>query len=246
MKSRFHVSLIVILLFFIIVAAKIDAQSFVITVDNTTIYDTLGAEMIFQFVARNTSNNNLTLYIARTRNDIPTNWQSSLCFAYCFSPTVDTIKTIRDYGSSPISPGDSIIFSLHVVAEIENGEAFLRIVVGDDNNIQDTAYCDLTASTIPTPVEDLGNTINSFKLMQNYPNPFNPSTTIRYSVGDPGLVQLKVYNVLGVEVASIVNEQKNAGTYTAEFDATKFSSGVYFYSLSVNNFTQTRKMILEK
>ena len=85
-----------------------------------------------------------------------------------------------------------------------------------------------------------------YNLSQNYPNPFNPSTKINYNVGEPGLVQLKVYNVLGVEVATLVNAQQNSGNYTADFNAAKLSSGVYFYSLSVNNFTQTRKMILEK
>ena len=60
------------------------------------------------------------------------------------------------------------------------------------------------------------------------------------------MVQLKVFNVLGVEVANLVNEYKNAGDYSADFNALNLSSGVYFYSLSVNNFVQTRKMILEK
>jgi Secretion system C-terminal sorting domain len=90
------------------------------------------------------------------------------------------------------------------------------------------------------------NYLNSYYLFQNYPNPFNPSTRISYYVGEPGLVQLKVYNILGVEAATLVNDYKNSGNYSVDFDAAKLSSGVYFYSLSVNNFTQTRKMILEK
>jgi hypothetical protein len=90
------------------------------------------------------------------------------------------------------------------------------------------------------------NLLNTYYLFQNYPNPFNPSTRINYNVGEPGLVQLKVYNVLGVEVASLVNEFRNTGNYSVDFNAGIYSSGVYFYSLSVNNFTQTRKMILEK
>jgi hypothetical protein len=90
------------------------------------------------------------------------------------------------------------------------------------------------------------NIFSTYNLSQNYPNPFNPSTKINYNIGEPGLVQLRVYNVLGVEVATIVNEQQNAGNYTIDFDASRFSTGVYFYSLTVNNFTQTRKMIVEK
>jgi hypothetical protein len=83
-------------------------------------------------------------------------------------------------------------------------------------------------------------------LRQNYPNPFNPSTKINYGVKEGGLVTLKVYNILGVEVATLVNGYKPSGTYETSLNASKLSSGVYFYSLSVNGFTQTRKMILEK
>lgn len=94
--------------------------------------------------------------------------------------------------------------------------------------------------------------INNFKLEQNYPNPFNPSTIINYSVAEAGLVTLKVYDVLGEEVACLVNEIKNQGSYTVKLDASEFSSGVYFYSIKINstkgnnNFTSTKKMLLLK
>lgn len=84
------------------------------------------------------------------------------------------------------------------------------------------------------------------KLFDNYPNPFNPTTQIKYSVKENGLVALKVYDVLGNEVIELVNEEKPAGTYTAEFNAAKLSSGIYFYTISANDFQQTKKMILIK
>jgi hypothetical protein len=93
----------------------------------------------------------------------------------------------------------------------------------------------------------------SFTLNQNYPNPFNPSTAIRYSLPQAAVVTLKVYDLLGREVATLVNENKAAGNYTVSFDAAKLSSGTYFYKLQARssgsqaeNFVQTKKMLLLK
>ncbi len=87
-----------------------------------------------------------------------------------------------------------------------------------------------------------------FALFQNYPNPFNPSTVIDYTLPQAGLVTLKVYNVLGKEVATLVNEQQEAGRYNIELNATKLgiNSGVYFYTLEAGNFKSTKKMIIMK
>ncbi len=86
----------------------------------------------------------------------------------------------------------------------------------------------------------------AFELMQNYPNPFNPTTTIVFNVQGPGFVSLKVYDVLGREVATLVNRQESAGGHTVTFDASKLPSGVYFYRLNAGNYTATKKMVLAK
>jgi hypothetical protein len=88
-------------------------------------------------------------------------------------------------------------------------------------------------------------------LQQNYPNPFNPSTSIRFSVAQSGHVSLKVYNVLGVEVASLVNEQKGAGTFSVKWNAGGLPSGMYLYRLSETSddgqvFEQAKKLVLLK
>lgn len=85
-----------------------------------------------------------------------------------------------------------------------------------------------------------------FELTQNYPNPFNPSTRIEYSIPQTGLVTIKVYNVIGQQVAELVNEVKQAGTHRIEFDAYGLPSGVYMYKLSSGNFVSTKKMLLLK
>jgi len=85
-----------------------------------------------------------------------------------------------------------------------------------------------------------------FYLSQNYPNPFNPSTTINYSITKPGFVTLKVYDILGNKVATLVNEEKTAGIFEVEFTAKDLSSGVYFYRLRAGNFVKTKKIVLIK
>jgi hypothetical protein len=97
-----------------------------------------------------------------------------------------------------------------------------------------------------TAVEKTVGGPQQFQLHQNYPNPFNPTTVISYSLPKAGYVSLKVYNVLGQEVATLVNAYKTAQTYNVEFDASKFASGVYIYSIRYNNQSLTHKMVLMK
>jgi hypothetical protein len=85
-----------------------------------------------------------------------------------------------------------------------------------------------------------------YALEQNYPNPFNPSTTINYSIAEAGLVKIAVYNLLGQEVALIVNEFKEVGAHTISFNAAQLTSGAYFYTIETPQFKQTRKMLLAK
>jgi hypothetical protein len=102
--------------------------------------------------------------------------------------------------------------------------------------------------SIPTStgVEGETNVPNNFAIEQNYPNPFNPSTTINYSIGTASFVSLKVYNIVGQEVASVVNEFKNAGSYKATFNASSLPSGVFTYRIQAGTFNETKKMILMK
>jgi hypothetical protein len=86
----------------------------------------------------------------------------------------------------------------------------------------------------------------SFVLSQNYPNPFNPSTTIAFSIPQGSKVSLKVYNILGQEVANLVDDYRQAGAYSVQFNASKLASGVYFYRLQANDFAQTKKLLLLK
>ena len=110
-----------------------------------------------------------------------------------------------------------------------------------------TTWADVTRAISATHIEkDAGAAPREFRLEQNYPNPFNPSTNIRFSVVGTKDVTLKIRDVLGREVATLVNETLTPGTYTAKWDATSYPSGVYFYTVRAGNSLETRRMILAK
>ncbi|MCH7769955.1 MAG: T9SS type A sorting domain-containing protein, partial [Bacteroidetes bacterium] len=98
-----------------------------------------------------------------------------------------------------------------------------------------------------TDVEQVSNLApDDYELQQNYPNPFNPSTSIEYTIPSESFVELKVYDILGNEVATLVNEQQQAGVYRADFTADNLPSGMYFARITANSFTRVVKMILLK
>jgi len=114
------------------------------------------------------------------------------------------------------------------------------------NNLPPIFATEARLNLTVTSVEDIKSLPTDFSLEQNYPNPFNPSTTIRYSIPIDNFVTLKVYNLLGQEVAALVNENKVAGNYNITFDASNLSSGVYLYKLDAGQFSSVKKLTLLK
>jgi sugar lactone lactonase YvrE len=111
-----------------------------------------------------------------------------------------------------------------------------------------TATSDILQKVVqgPVSVKEIAELPVGYELSQNYPNPFNPTTNIKFSIPEQGFVSLKVYNTLGQEVATLLNEFKSAGTYQVDFDASKLSSGVYMYTLNSGKFIISKKMLLMK
>ncbi len=101
-------------------------------------------------------------------------------------------------------------------------------------------------SPVTGGIEDNQNHAMKYELSQNYPNPFNPRTKIQYAMPKAGIVTLKVFNILGQEMITIINEERPAGEYEIEFNATTLPSGIYFYQLKVGDFIETKKMVLMK
>ncbi len=118
-----------------------------------------------------------------------------------------------------------------------------------DITITNTNLNNINFSLIPTfvGIHSSSNIVpDKFNLYQNYPNPFNPVTNIKFDIPKSSFVKLKIYNVLGKEVAVILNENKSAGSYTIDFDASTISTGIYFYRLETESFTETKRMVILK
>ncbi|HSW53997.1 MAG TPA: T9SS type A sorting domain-containing protein [Ignavibacteriaceae bacterium] len=118
-------------------------------------------------------------------------------------------------------------------------------IVPEHSTKPDSGYYELVYDP-NVSVEIANNKIIDYQLMQNYPNPFNPTTVIDYSIKEEGNVELVIYDVLGKVVEKLVDERKIPGNYSLQFDASNLSSGLYFYSLRVNDFVNTKKMLLIK
>jgi len=131
-----------------------------------------------------------------------------------------------------------------VWTDLGNEPVSIFIDLGNDGTIDDTIFVKNQA----TNVEDEGSLLSpdNYNLAQNFPNPFNPRTAIRYSIPKRSNVTLTVYDILGNEVASLVDEEKDRGVYTVTFNASALASGIYFYTLRAEGFIQTKKMLLLK
>ena len=114
-----------------------------------------------------------------------------------------------------------------------------------NSNFTSSASFTMTPTDV-TSINSNSGTIQNYKLYQNYPNPFNPTTVIKYSVPMASRVTLKVYNILGSEVATLVNGEKAVGNYSVTFNGSNLASGIYFYQLKAGSFVQTKKLVLMK
>ncbi|MBC8043306.1 MAG: T9SS type A sorting domain-containing protein, partial [Rhizobacter sp.] len=153
-----------------------------------------------------------------------------------------TILITTDGGTSWTAQSSGTGDTLNSIVVLPNGTGVgvgnngTAVITNTGGNVLATGEGETPASSKP----------NAFGLKQNYPNPFNPSTTIRYELAAPSDVKLNVFDVLGREVATLVNQRQSAGNYRVGFNASNLSSGIYFYRLQTGNFTQTKKMLLVK
>jgi hypothetical protein len=192
---------------------------------------------------------------------------------YSYAENVGTKDVLKTKVYNNVNLGDSIKFDwayaqrpgfedrLVVKISVDGGNTFPYTIFDRQGAALGTAPPQ-SASFVPTAgqwgtfaarygavtgLEPISNiTPSKFELLQNYPNPFNPTTNIRYQISNNSYVSLKVYDILGKEIATLVNENLKAGTYEARFDASNISSGVYFYKIIAGNFTDVKKMLIIK
>jgi hypothetical protein len=153
--------------------------------------------------------------------------------------TGGTIVRTTDGGASwtsqSINPTDTLLgvsfTDANTGTAVGNNGTILRTNTGGV-----TAVKEYVSTTIPT----------GFSLMQNYPNPFNPNTAIRFSLAEASFASLKVYNIVGQEITTLVNKRMSPGIYEVSWNANGLPSGVYFYRLQVGSYTETKKLVLLK
>ena len=159
-----------------------------------------------------------------------------------------TVRVLPTMSHRTLPAGNKIVFNAYdpVSLTTANDDSYpYWHWVGPDS--ANTVFQALRWFDIPVGVKEVGGlTPSEFVLEQNYPNPFNPSTTIKFSITEPAKVTLKIYDILGREVRTLVNETKNAGNYVVDFDASGFASGMYIYKITAGNFTASKKMMLLK
>ena len=165
----------------------------------------------------------------------------SLWFISSMSPAIDSAIGLFDYVPDDFN-GQQRIENKDIGADEYSSEIITRkpLTANDVGPFAD----DIPTSVEISSFKNLNS--NSFVLYQNYPNPFNSSTTIRFNLPHSGFVSLKVFNLLGQEVASLVNEELMAGHKEVTFNASNYKSGLYFYKLNGNNYTETKKIMLLK
>lgn len=172
------------------------------------------------------------------------NWNPSPnATGYYLDVSTDILFTTFVTGYSFRDVGNVLKFS---ITGLKGGTTYYFRVVGYNASGIGQYSNVIKITLMTTGIEQFQGTPTVFKLNQNYPNPFNPSTTISYSLPQQEFVTLKVYDSIGKEVAELVNETKQAGNYQIKFDASKLSSGIYFYQIKAGSFVQINKLILMK
>ncbi len=166
------------------------------------------------------------------------------------TPTVGAMTIVVDTMTFYSSDSGYVFHKYNIGSLVPNGS---NIYIGFREWVEDAAVqgatfsLDLVKSTAQVvEVSNINQIPDNYYLGQNYPNPFNPTTAINYSIARKGFVSLKVFDILGKEVATLVNEVKDAGTYSLNFNAAKLTSGVYFYRIQTDKFTDMKSMVLVK
>ena len=146
---------------------------------------------------------------------------------------------------SAISMGFVVSSSPTTIVKSIVGQGLLGTMLGTNSIVEGGFLADTLFRTL-TSVAAQGGVPKEYALQQNYPNPFNPTTSIRFEIPRASQVNLKVYNVLGQEVMTLMDEEKQAGIYDVQFSAMSLSSGMYLYRLRAREFTATKRLMLLK
>lgn len=242
---------LLVLLLLVIVSGFAKSQTFTfqritpaIVNGDTSVFVATKTKAVF----KNTGSTNLNFTFYRILNQLPAaDWSTSMCLrGFCYAPFLDSVPP----PSNPLTilPGQQDTLDIYFNGiTIGTGKVIIKAWVNGivSNFKTDTFQVHLG----PVGITPISSIVEGYKLEQNYPNPFNPVTKINFSLGKREAVTLKIYDILGNEVAGLISgEVLGAGKYAFDFNSSEFglSSGVYYYTLKTQSFTATKKMMLLK
>lgn len=163
---------------------------------------------------------------------------------------IDGVEVQRWLVSPPVNPGEYVIIYDYNIGKLAAGTHTFRIVADVTNTIQESNETDnlyqRTVALVGINDQEPSNIPDNYVLAQNFPNPFNPTTRIEYSIPESGMVTLKVHDLLGREITTLVNREMQPGKYSVNYDANKINSGIYIYTLSAGGKTFSKMMVLIK
>ncbi len=159
---------------------------------------------------------------------------------------IENVISINQIFPKELTPFNRDTITVNWIPELEGQLNDTLWIFHNADNLPNPYGLKITGNATITSVSEEKSTPDKFHLYQNYPNPFNPTTKINFVIPKSGLVTIKVYDILGNKVAILINENKPAGKYEVEFNASELTSGIYFYSLIAGSYYETKKMILLK
>ena len=231
---------ILFILFLIFVSANSYSQTFTFTKNSPPFINSNDtgyyAEIVDTGYVTNLTGSAIRIKLQRTATNLPSGWQTAICdINACYPPEIDT--AVADY-----PPGTSEV-TLHFYPHHVFGQGTMNIKAIKVSNPSENYTLTFGAELNPVGIKQISS---EFKLNQNYPNPFNPTTKIGFSISRSDYVDLRVYDILGREVKTLLSGQLNAGEYEIEFDAKNLSSGMYYYRLQSGDNVSVKKMTLVK
>jgi len=166
-----------------------------------------------------------------------------MLYAYELAPSSPPWINFLSPTSGVVIPGNQTDVNIRIYGS-PVGLDTTYFVFNTNDPVNETVLVPFIRNSLPVGIENTEFMPMTFSLSQNYPNPFNPATTIEFSQPQSGFMTLKVYDILGRVVATLLEAYKPAGRHTVNFDASRLSSGIYYYTLTTDDFRQTRKMVL--
>jgi hypothetical protein len=220
-------------------------STFSVTVQDSQLTGSPGNELVCNGTVTNISNGDEVLSFIRRQAQLPPGWESSICVGdACFPSSLDSIAFTSTFGLTSLAAGGSRAFSVHFITTAQAGSGTVRVVIRNNRIPSDTLGVQLGVSVTATGVMDRTPVAESPVLLSCYPNPFNPVTNVRYQISDIRYLKLVVYDLLGREVAVLVDGMKEPGLHEVTWDARGCASGAYVCRLSGEDVARSTRLIL--